>query len=739
MHIARARAQPGRAAATAEWPELPATCVPPPTTPSRGEPGRRAQGRARARARRAVASLAAASTAAATAAAVAAAAAIVVSVSDTTPEAASAADAALDHEESTAAAHSGLGLIEQGAMVCLQRTDPLGLWGPVGAWADEPCPLYGKLEVQAASPSAQDATCDFLGSPQAANGAVCGATGAPGAGGDASPSAQDAICAFSGSLQAANGAVCGATGAPGAGGDASPSAQGAICAFSGSPQAANGAVCGATGAPGAGGDASPSAQDAICAFSGSLQAANGAVCGATGAPGAGGDASPSAQDAICAFSGSLQAANGAVCGATGAPGAGGDASPSAQDATCDFSGSLQAANGAVCGATGAPGAGGEASPGGQDAICDFSGSLQAANGTVCGATGAPGAGGDTSPSTQGAICADPPALTHLSGFPGGRGVEVVRTSPPPCPALTQCPGASGGCIVFEEVFQGGGRQQEMLEDEVCTRACIEELQVATLELLMGSFREGGLRLSAPPSPINLCPNPPPGRLPCAAPWGSDSVSSGGGWGLTPPLHCPRPSLLPPRPRGQGRGGVAALPPSLRGPLAQPTSGGNGGALPVARAAGLPVSGGAQLAFVSASPVMSRAREPPPCDPSPHSGHKVRTWGEGDHNHPLPQVHPAAPALELGQSVSATASPEEVHVGTSASTAAGPAKEAWGVGIPDRPLPPSWPQAAARAVLGHSPGGGHAPPAGFKEAPAPANQGGSRVPVMVHGRASSEVT
>ena len=628
VHIARAGAQPGRAAATAEWPELPAPCVPPPTTPSRGEPGRRAQGRARARARRAVASLAAASTAAATAAAVAAAAAIVVSVSDTTPEAASAADAALDHEESTAAAHSGLGLIEQGAMVCLQRTDPLGLWGPVGAWADEPCPLYGKLEVQAASPSAQDATCDFLGSPQAANGAVCGATRAPGAGGDASPSAQDATCDFSGSLQAANGAVCGATRAPGAGGDASPSAQDAICAFSGSPQAANGAVCGATGAPGAGGDASPSAQDAICAFSGSLQAANGAVCGATGAPGAGGDASPSAQDAICAFSGSLRAANGAVCGATGAPGAGGDASPSAQDATCDFSGSLQAANGAVCGATKAPGAGGEASPGAQDAIRAFSGSLQAANGAVCGATGAPGTGGDASPSAQGAICADPPALTHLTGFPGGRGVEVVRTSPPPCLALTQCPGASGGCIVFEEVFQGGGRQQEMLEDEVCTRACIEELQVATLELLMGSFREGGLRLSAPPSPINLCPNPPPGRLPCAAPWGSDSVSSGGGWGLTPPLHCPRPSLLPPRPRGQGRGGVAALPPSLRGPLAQPTSGGNGGALPVARAAGLPVSGGARLAFVSASQVMSRAREPPPCDPSPRSGHKVRTWGEG---------------------------------------------------------------------------------------------------------------
>ena len=188
--------------------------------------------------------------------------------------------------------------------------------------------------------------------------------------------------------------------------------------------------------------------------------------------------------------------------------------------------------------------------------------------------------------------------------------------------------------------------------------------------------------------------------------------------------------------------MAALPPSLRGPLAQPTSGGNGGAQPVARAAGLSVSCGAQLAFVSASPVMPQAREPPPppCNPSPRSGHKVRTWGEGDHNHPLPpQEHPAAPALKLGQSVSATASPEEVHEGTSASTAAGPAEEAWGVGIPDRPLPPSWPQAAARVVLGHSPGGGHAPPAGGKEAPAPAHQGGSRVPVMAHGRASSEVT
>ena len=146
VRIARAGAQPGQAAATAEWPELPATCVPPPTTPSRGEPGRRAQGRARAKGRQTVASLAAASTAA-----VAAAATIVVSVSGTPRAAASATDAALDHVESTAAACSGLGLIEQGGMVCLQRNDPLGLWGPVGVWGDEPCPQYDAVELQAAA------------------------------------------------------------------------------------------------------------------------------------------------------------------------------------------------------------------------------------------------------------------------------------------------------------------------------------------------------------------------------------------------------------------------------------------------------------------------------------------------------------------------------------------------------------------------------------------------------------
>ena len=172
-----------------EWPALrPAASALQPTALPPGEPGRRARGRARARARRLAASTAGAAAmgallaaavsvaveeslavdaaaamaetaaaavagtlAATSTAAVAAATANAVSVSDTTRAAALAADAALDSMESTAAARSGLGLIQQGAVVCLQRNDPLDLWGPVGVWADEPCPLYATVEVQAAA------------------------------------------------------------------------------------------------------------------------------------------------------------------------------------------------------------------------------------------------------------------------------------------------------------------------------------------------------------------------------------------------------------------------------------------------------------------------------------------------------------------------------------------------------------------------------------------------------------
>ena len=55
------------------------------------------------------------------------------------------------------------------------------------------------------------------------------------------------------------------------------------------------------------------------------------------------------------------------------------------------------------------------------------------------------------------------------------------------------------------------------DEEGCTRKCIQELQAAVLELLLQGFWERGLHCTAPPSPVGLCANPPPGRLPCAAP------------------------------------------------------------------------------------------------------------------------------------------------------------------------------------------------------------------------------
>ena len=58
----------------------------------------------------------------------------------------------------------------------------------------------------------------------------------------------------------------------------------------------------------------------------------------------------------------------------------------------------------------------------------------------------------------------------------------------------------------------------------------------------------------PPSPIDFCANPPPGRLPYAAPWGTASVCRREGWGSTPPLHCPDVCPLPPRPQGNRGGG-----------------------------------------------------------------------------------------------------------------------------------------------------------------------------------------
>ena len=77
--------------------------------------------------------------------------------------------------------------------------------------------------------------------------------------------------------------------------------------------------------------------------------------------------------------------------------------------------------------------------------------------------------------------------------------------------------------------------------------------MATLELLVGSFREGGLRLSAPPSPINLCPNPPPGCLPCAAPWGQILFHLAGDGALPPPSTALTPASCPPDHGARGGG------------------------------------------------------------------------------------------------------------------------------------------------------------------------------------------
>ena len=93
----------------------------------------------------------------------------------------------------------------------------------------------------------------------------------------------------------------------------------------------------------------------------------------------------------------------------------------------------------------------------------------------------------------------------------------------------------------------------MLEDEVCTRTCIEELQVATLELLMGSFREGGLRLSAPPCPINLCPNPPRAACPVRRPGGQILFHLAGDGASPPPSTALAPASCPPDHGARGGG------------------------------------------------------------------------------------------------------------------------------------------------------------------------------------------
>ena len=114
----------------------------------------------------------------------------------------------------------------------------------------------------------------------------------------------------------------------------------------------------------------------------------------------------------------------------------------------------------------------------------------------------------------------------------------------------------------------------------------------------------------------------------------------------------------------------------------------------------------------------RAGEPP-CVPSPRPGHKVLSWREGDHNHPLPT--------------------QAVRMRRPASAAAGPTGDLGRGGAPGGPSPLTRPWTAALAAPRGNPGGAHAPPTGGTKMPVPAHQGGSRAPVMAHGRALGEVT
>ena len=87
-------------------------------------------------------------------------------------------------------------------------------------------------------------------------------------------------------------------------------------------------------------------------------------------------------------------------------------------------------------------------------------------------------------------------------------------------------------------------------------------------------------------PINVCASPPPRCLRCAASWGTISVRPGEG----PPLHCPDPSPLHPKPQERGVADGIPPPPVLTARVAYAT----GGWEPAAVAAGLAKEGGGVL-------------------------------------------------------------------------------------------------------------------------------------------------
>ena len=105
-------------------------------------------------------------------------------------------------------------------------------------------------------------------------------------------------------------------------------------------------------------------------------------------------------------------------------------------------------------------------------------------------------------------------------------------------------------------------------------------------------------------------------------------------------HPPFSLAQPPTPYPPDHRDKGASPPSLRGPLAQPTSGGNEGASPVAQAASLSAHRGAQSAFAATSSMVLRAGEPPR-SPGSRPGHKAFSWGRGITITPSPLRQPPA--------------------------------------------------------------------------------------------------
>ena len=188
-----------------------------------------------------------------------------------------------------------------------------------------------------------------------------------------------------------------------------------------------------------------------------------------------------------------------------------------------------------------------------------------------------------------------------------------------------------------------------------------------LELLSRDFREGGCHLlPLPPcavllaqeeckrersaAPLSICASPPPPpEVTChVRPPGSISGCSREGWGLTPPPYCLDPMPQPPKPQGQGRGGVAAVRPSFGGNWPSLQVVGMERPCRLQKPPAFPRSAGfsrlpqppAQCFYRHGNPSVARARTR--CT-------RCSLLGKGNHNHPPPTQNsgslPTAGAME----------------------------------------------------------------------------------------------